>query len=327
MKHYILFLCTFFSMVSGRVYSDLDYTFQGTKGAGGMRNDFASHIHNYMWANYLQFNGDVQQANNWYKTILSSNNSEHTLKGYLYFLYETGNYKLIVQLMQMKNVCAHDVDIQLIFARSLRQEGNKKQADELMITLSNTFKNNVDVVFEATQIYIERKELENALQVMNEILNNSPKKPNFFVFYFLKAQIYAQLHDYKNAHNYINLCIESNPRFDKCWLLQGIVCEQEGNIKSAIKGYSTYLETTDSADKKVQQHLLELLLRVNTEHNKQVFRHIFTPGGLFYYDMRYADILHTMDHNGYTCFYLYNHMLYQKQSMQLSNNGWSVLSL
>lgn len=311
MKRYLLFLCLVFSLVAANAYAD-----------------FACNIHDYIWANYLQFSGDVQQANNWYKSILSRNNSEHTLKGYLYFLYETGNYRVIVQLMQsMDSSCMQDVDMQLIFARSLRQEGNKKQADELIVSLSNTFKKNIDVVFEVAQIYMERKELGNALQAIDEVLNSSSKKPNFFVFYFLKAQIHAQLYDYKNAHTHINMCIESNPRFDKSWLLQGMIYEQEGDIKAAIKSYGTYIETSEAPDAKIRQHMLELLLRTITEQNKHVFRHIFKHDGLFYYDMRYADILHTMGHNGYTCFYLYKYMSYQKQSIQLSRNGWSMLSL
>lgn len=286
----------------------------------GASDDFARNIHDYIWANYLQFDGRIKQANSWYKNILTTNSSTCTHKGYLCFLYETGNHRHIVQLMQrMRNLFDNDADIQLIFARSLRQEGHKQQAEELIIRLSNVFKKNIEIAFEATQIYIERKELENALHTMDDILNNSPKKPNFFIFYFLKAQIYAQLNEYAQAHTNIDMCTESNPHFDKGWLLKGIVKEQQGDIPEAIKGYKSYLETADNPDQKVQHHLRELFLRVNNAHNQQVFKHM----GLFYYDIKHGNCIRDLQHKTYT--YIYG--LPAKKSMQdLIING-SIFSL
>lgn len=265
--------------------------------------DLARNLHDYMWANYLQFGGDVQQAHKWYKNILSNNSSVYVHKGYVNFLYEAGNYRHIIQLMQrMNSVFEDDSDIQLIFARSLRKEGQKKQAEELIIKLSRVCKKNVEVAFEATQIYIERKELENALHAIDDILNNSPKKPNFFVFYFLKAQIYAQLNELNNAYDNINMCLEGNPRFDKGWLLRAIIKEQEGDLPEAIKSYTSYLETADNPDKKVRQHLLELFLRVKNAHNKHVLRN----GGLWRSEASYGRTIEALLNKTYrySCAYM-----------------------
>jgi tetratricopeptide (TPR) repeat protein len=228
------------------------------------QSDFAGNLHEYMWANYHQFGRNAQQAYTWYNVVLNNSSSLYTYKGYIHFLAETGNYAAIVQLMPRTNSAFEaDSDIQLIFARALRSTNDKKRADELIISLATKFKNNVEIVYEAVQVYVERKELENALLVMDEVLNNSPKKPNFFIFHFLKAQIFAQLQKYPEADINIQRCLEAHPNFDKCWLLHGVIKEQQGDIQNAIKGYSSYIATTNTPDKRIEQHLMALTMRAN----------------------------------------------------------------
>lgn|GEM_PF-6650304 len=253
-----------------------------------LHGDFACNLHDYMWASFLQFDKRVEQAYRWYQHILRNDMSSHPRKGYLCCLYEAGDYRRIIQLMDREpRACDKDVDMQLMLARALRNEGQKKRAEEIIIQLSSEHKDHVEIVLEAVQIYMERKELDNALVATDIVLNNSAKRAHFFIFYFLRAQMYARLYDYDGAEKNLGLCLESNPNFDMGWWLQAVINEQRGDINAAIKNYGTYLEVTDKPDKRVQQHLMELLLRVNNKQNKPVSEPI---GCLYQYTVRYEDI-------------------------------------
>jgi len=233
--------------------------------------DDTTTFHRYFLANYNHFSGNIPRAQDWYTKLFSSNNSIYTYKGYLSFLADTKQFKHIVELMPtLEKKFALDPDIQLIFANALEKTNQIKQADNHIIMLSQTFKTHSEIVLRATQTYMRRKEPENALLTINAFLNNTPRRPNNFVFYFLKTQIYMQLNQYNSALESIHKCLEMHPHFDKGWLLCASLCEKEGKIKEALSGYATFLELS-GGNKEIEKHLVTLMLKYKAiEDNKQI---------------------------------------------------------
>ena len=228
-------------------------------------------VHRYLWANYSHFSGNIFHAQDWYSKLFSSNNSLYSYKGYLNFLADTKQFKQIVELIPaLEKKFNNDPDTQLIFANALEKTNQTKQADSLIVALSQSFKTHSEIVFRATQTYIRRKEPENALLTIDAFLNNTPRRPNNFVFYFLKTQIYVQLNQYPQALENINKCLEMHPQFDKGWLLCASLHEKEGKIKEALSGYATFLELS-GGNKEIEKHLFSLMLKYKSiEDNKHI---------------------------------------------------------
>lgn len=200
--------------------------------------------------------------------MLGSQVPVYAYKGYIHLLFDTANYPHIVQLIpQLDPVFEHDPAIQLIFAQVLEKSGKIDQADERYIKLNDRFKNNQEIAFNAANSYLRRKEPENALQVIDGLLNSSPRKANNFIFHFMKAQIYIQLNKKQEALKAVQKSLEMHPRFDKGWLLLALLHEQEGQLNDAIKGYTNFLEVTDGNNKEVEQHLLQLIFKQKIKDN------------------------------------------------------------
>ncbi|HEX4068760.1 MAG TPA: hypothetical protein VHX42_01555 [Candidatus Babeliales bacterium] len=235
----------------------------------------AESVHNYLWANYNHFAGNITHAQNWYTKLFSTNNSVYSYKGYLTFLSDTKQFKQITELMPtLQKKFNNDPDVQLIFANALEKTQQNKQADNLIIILSQSFKTHSEIVFRATQTYIRRQEPENALLTIDAFLNNSPRKPNNFVFYFLKTQIYMQLSKFTQALENIQKCVEMHPHFDKGWLLYASLYEKEGKIKEALSGYATFLELS-GGNREIEKHLCNLMLKYKslTDNNHILLSH------------------------------------------------------
>ncbi len=180
-------------------------------------------------------------------------------------LFDTKQYNKIIELIPtLDKKFEKDSEIQLIFALSLEKSNRVQESDERLIKLSSHFKNNADITLRTTQAYVRRKEPENALLVINTFLNNSPRKPNNFIFYFLKSQIHVQLNQLQEALSNINLCIEMHPRFEKGWLLYATLHEQQGEIQKALQGYGTFLELVDG-NNSIEKHLFSLMLKHKTD--------------------------------------------------------------
>ena len=227
-------------------------------------------FHSYFWANYNHFAGNLGLANSWYKNLFSSKSSIYTYNGYLSFLADTKQYKQIIQLMpSLSEKFAQNPDIQLIFVDALQHTNQSQKADNLLIALSQTFKTHPEVTLQAAQTYIKRQESENALLTLNAFLNNTPRRPNNFVFYFLQCHVHMQLNQLPQALQSIQLCLEMHPAFDKGWLLYASLHEKEGKIKEALSGYATFLELAGS-NSQVEKHLFTLMLKYKAlEDNKQ----------------------------------------------------------
>ncbi|HSC25533.1 MAG TPA: hypothetical protein VLB80_04960 [Candidatus Babeliales bacterium] len=230
-------------------------------------------LHNYFWANYNQFKGNNVCAHKWYTKLFTLQPSPYSYKGYLTILADANvmqNFEKIVQLMpSLGNKFKNDPEIQLIFATALEKTNRTQEANSHIIMLSQSFRNNAEITLRAAQVYIRRQEYNNALLTIDAFLNNTPRKANNFIFYFLKTQIYTSLGNYNKALESITTCVEMHPRFDKSWLLYASLYEKEGNIQKAVSGYSTFLELSGS-NKEIEKHLFALMLKQkNSEDTKQ----------------------------------------------------------
>jgi len=202
-----------------------------------------TNFHRYFWANYNHFSGNTSHAQDWYKQLFSTHNCVYGYKGYLTLLMDTKQFTKIVELMpSLQKKFIQDPDVQLIFVQALQKIKKNQLADSLIISLSQSFKTHPDIVLAAAQTYLQRKEPENALLTINGYLNNTPRRPNSFIFYFLKSHIYVQLNQFSNALDNVKKCLDLHPHFDKGWLLYASLYEKEGNIQEALSGYTTFLE-------------------------------------------------------------------------------------
>ena len=228
-------------------------------------------LHHYLWANYNHFAGNISHAQNWYEKLFATNNSVYTYKGYLNFLSDTKQFKQIADLIpQLQKKFSNDADIQLLFANALEKTNRTQEADNHIIVLSQTFKTHPEISLRAAQTYTKRKEPENALITIDAFLNNTPRKANNFVFYFLKTQIYMQLSQFTQALENIQKCLEMHPHFDKGWLLCASLYEKEGKIKEALSGYATFLELS-GGNREIEKHLFNLMLKYESiEDNNHV---------------------------------------------------------
>jgi predicted Zn-dependent protease len=225
--------------------------------------DHTRGLHRYFWANYEHFAGNSTKAQEWYNDIINaSTSSVYTYKGYIAHLYQIHNYGAIVRLIdKLDGSFQDDPDIQLIFALSVRQTGNTAQSDERLVRLSERFKDHTEIIFHTVEALVQKKELENALVLIDNFLNTATKRPNGFIFHFLKAQLCAQLGKVQEARQHITICLDKHPRFDKGWLLFALIQEQVGQIGEAIRGYSSYLQLSGDNNEQIKHHLLQLSMR------------------------------------------------------------------
>lgn len=221
----------------------------------------SDNLHRYMWANYNQFAGKKEVASRWYNDIFMTNPSLYAYKGYAHLLFDAGQYKAMLPLLpKLEPLFTKDPILGLIFAQALDQTGNAQAADERIITLNDKFKNNQEIAYQTVSTYVRRKEPENALRIIDNFLNGSPRKPTHFVFYFLKSQIYAKLNNLPEALTNIQKSLEMQPYFDRGWLMLALLQENAGRIQEAIKGYTTFLEIAGPQGE-VESHLMQLLFK------------------------------------------------------------------
>lgn len=222
-----------------------------------------NNLHRYFWASYQHQRGNAQESLDWYNRILKSEKPHYADKGYASLLFATGNYGPLLKLQPtIEKKFKDDSELAFLVAQALEKTGQQDEADKRYIDLQKQFKGHQEIAFQTINVYLRRKELENALEIIEAVLNNSPRKPNNFIFYFLQSQIYSSLGKKQLALNSVKKALELHPHFDKGWLLKAMLEEQMGKLGDAIKGYKTYLEIAGSSTLgTVEQHLLELTFK------------------------------------------------------------------
>ncbi len=165
-----------------------------------LQADEGTVFHNYIWANYKQFNQEPDQAQKYYQKIIANAPSHFAYKGYIHHLQETNQWGSLAKLIPAyDSIFANDAAIQMIFAQALEIIGNQNAADERLVKLHGQNKTNQEITFSTAQMYMRRKEPENALKVLDAYLDSAPDKSNNFIFYFVKSQIYVQMNNKNEA--------------------------------------------------------------------------------------------------------------------------------
>lgn len=229
-----------------------------------LHSNFATDdLHASFWANYNGFGKKPAAAFEWYQKYLCQKNLPgYMYRGLLHLFKQTNNLQQIIALMPLvEDAFADDIEMQMLFVHALQQTGAQDAADTRLITLSTKIKDNQELAFHTAQTYLRRKEPENALITVNDYLSHASGRLNNFIFHFLKAQIYVMLDKKDEALTELQKSLSIHPSFDKGWLLFGLLQEQTGKIKKAIKGYRTFLEVSDQPIPHIQEHLLRLLFK------------------------------------------------------------------
>lgn len=224
--------------------------------------DFSQNIHRYMWANYYQFAGKQPEAFACFQRVIQDQPSLFCYKGYIHYLSKIHQLETVLPLIEkLDTPFKDDPDVQLTFALALKSAGKTTDASQRLIGLSQRFKNHIEIAYYTAHAYVEQKEPENAIAVIDELLNHSPQKPNFFIFHYLKTQLYIQIKNYPHALACIQECTALHPEFDQGWYLFGVLQEKIGHLKEAIKGYTTFLSMSIKPNKELEHHVLQLMLK------------------------------------------------------------------
>lgn len=219
-------------------------------------------LHRFAWANYLQYKKSFAEAQQWYQKIFEQPAPLYIHAGYIPFLFETQQFDRIVQLIpSLDTLFAENPSMQHLFVLALERSGKQKNAVDRLMTLSDKFKSHQEIMFQTMQFFIQQQDFKRAIEIIETYLNNAPHKPNNFIFYFVKAQLHIHLKQPELAYESIKKSLELYPQFDKSWLLYAMIAEQQGNISEAIKGYSSFLERTQSPNQQIEQHIIELFLK------------------------------------------------------------------
>ncbi len=226
-------------------------------------------LHRYMWANYQMNHGNQDMAAKWYRTINKQKHLPYTGKGYIFYLHHTHQVEKLIHVADMlKSEIKSDPDIRLLYARAIKTNGKLQESAEEILNLYSEFPEHFEIVFNTIEIFIGRKEPENAITVIDKYLECSHQKNNHFMLYYIKSQLYMELNKLDLAYKNISICIEKQPRFDKGWLLCALIQEQKGAITDAIKGYNAYLDLCPSQQANVKKHILELHIESERQQAK-----------------------------------------------------------
>lgn len=183
-------------------------------------------------------------------------------KGYIPYLEKIGKFKEIITLTSTINdTFKQDPDLQLILINALKKDNRKTAAIKQIIHAYDTFPLHTHIVFETASMYIDQKELSNALTVIDKLLNNVSTQSNFFIFHFMKAQLYVQLNQLDNALDSVKKSLEIHNSFDQGWLMRATIEEELGQLTNAIAGYSHFLQLTQQPNQQVAHHLMQLSLK------------------------------------------------------------------
>jgi predicted Zn-dependent protease len=231
-----------------------------------------------MWANYQQFAGNMTLAGKHYQDLLATKETPiYSYKGYIHYLAKIGNIKKVISLAPtIDDTFKDDPDLQLILISSLKKDNQKNAAIKQLKHAYNTFPHHTQIVFETASMYIDQKEFSNALQAIDKLLNNVSSQSNFFIFYFIKAQLYVQLGQLDKALESVKKSLDMHSSFDQGWLMRATIEEELGQINNAINGYTNFLKFTQQPNQQVSHHLMQLSLKQKmiqsytptTENNK-----------------------------------------------------------
>jgi tetratricopeptide (TPR) repeat protein len=223
-------------------------------------------LHQAFWGSYNEFAQDESTALTWYNRLLEEPDTPAYMhRGLVNLFARADDNSSILQLMpKLEHAFTDDVEMQLIFARALYNSGFIIPADEKIIMLAQKVKDHQEVTLLAAQMYMRRKELENAALVIKDYLAATPESLHHFVFYFCLAQIYMGMHQKDAALQATNKAVSLQPNFAKGWLMYGLLHEQMDQLDNALRGYTRYLAASGTKPPEMEQHLQ----RIASKHHE-----------------------------------------------------------
>lgn len=226
--------------------------------------NFATSIHQCCWGHYELYKGNKSVAWRLLHNVgtLEPQYDKFTLVGKAELLFENQQYKEIIKLYKHnKHYFDQKILLKKMYALSLAKLGKTKESETVFIELNKQHPTDTEIAFYTVNVYINNKELNNALQVIDNLLSHT-NGHNSFIFYFLQAQIYLDMDNVTKAKVAIEHALKLNPDFDKAWLLFSIVAEKEQSWHKAIEGYNTFLSLQESSkvNQQLKRHVLELML-------------------------------------------------------------------
>ncbi len=205
----------------------------------------AKDYHLYFWAQYNQsLNTNHDVVDTCYEILFNNNQKDLAYPGYIAYLADTKRYKEIVSILPSIKKETFPEETQLLFAQALEAVGKKKEAEELLMQLVEKQPTKTDIVYYAASVYARNNDVKKALEIIDTYLDNTHDTSKNFLFYFFKAQLFAQVDNKESVENMLKKTIELNPNFEQAWLLLGVVYQEQGNQEKALELYQ-----------KAQQHL------------------------------------------------------------------------
>lgn len=216
---------------------------------------------NYFKAMFQANEGKVDQAQIAFKNLNMATAPAAMQRGYIQFLRSTRQYtKILEQLSLLDKHFSDNPEVQITIIEAYLNTNQKQLAGQRILKAIDQFPNHQGIAMFAAQWYVDNKNPENALTVIDRYLSEAPSKPNNYIFLFIKTQILAFQNKKEQALAALKECLATYRNFEKGWLLYALLEEQLGNLEEAIKGYSTFLDIV-GREPSVQNHLMELLFK------------------------------------------------------------------
>jgi tetratricopeptide (TPR) repeat protein len=219
-------------------------------------------LHLYFLAQYKTAEGALREASSYFDQLISKKQTPWAAyKGYVQFLALTSQYSRILNLIdKLDKMYPDDPAVQMAIVEALEQSDRQQESVDRLIRLAQKNITNQEVALKTVHAYLARQEPENAINVIDNYVDNAIHKPNLFMFYFLKTQILIQLDKKQLARDEIKKCLKAQSHFDKGWLVYAMLEEQLGNLQGAIEGFSTFLDLVGH-NNAVAHHLMQLMFK------------------------------------------------------------------
>lgn len=214
---------------------------------------------------HLYLSGSYDMAANPNKAVLKfeklkrTESSIYFYDNYIRFLFLTNQFEAIVNLDQkIKDAFKGNLEIEKIFAQAYFYVGRGDNSESYLNKLIESHPNDVQLTYFKAVSLIKANKLEEAIQFVNNCLENKNLESKYFLFDFLMSKIYLQKNQLDQALKYVNKSLDLFPDFEKGWLLKSVIQEQQGQIMQAIAGYKKFLDIVGT-DEPVEKQLVRLL--------------------------------------------------------------------
>lgn len=240
-----------------------ELSFTEVSDQSGVQKDHQRLYFLYLKASYLHARGQIKEAAHAFQALLEHNPPSYVYDGYLTLLFDIGQFQKIISLVEtqeklFKRVLKNNLDLQLLVAQSYIHLNQDQKASTLLVALAKNHPENAQIAYYAAVALLKSGQLVQAHQFIDGCLNNPDLQAKHFLFYFLKSKICMSQNNMPQALAHIEKSLEKFPKFDRGWLLRGMLMEQQGKINEAIKGYKNFLDLV-GRDMMVEKQLIQLL--------------------------------------------------------------------